>query len=246
MPALQGKTVLLTEMNCSLAQETALAFAREGADLFLCSSQESAVIEQVAHKASAMGVKVMSATCDVSDETQVKDLIEKGISNFGCVDILVNHAESLMPESSLAEIPFDQWKQAMKMRLTGTFLICKTILPVILKSGWGRIINYIGLAGFFGADVGTGTPLIATATSELGIVAFTRGVAREYGTLNITANCIGYVGATAIEDLLPHSAPNLADPVVQEASSLAVYLSTEAAALITGQCYLISGGKYFL
>jgi 3-oxoacyl-[acyl-carrier protein] reductase len=115
----------------------------------------------------------------------------------------------------------------------------------MIQQNWGRLIHFVGLNGFVGGA-------IATSTTHMGLVGLTRGMASQYGKFRITANCIGYGGVDAV-DGFPDAYPpaKLNDPLnrlgtVQELSSAAVYLASEAAGYISGQCYLVNGGKYFL
>ena len=110
---------------------------------------------------------------------------------------------------------------------------------------WGRVINFAGLAAFKGSD-----PL--ASTMELGIVGLTRGIAREYGKYNITANCLGPGGVADEEGTGEHldppgdrdALPRWGKPT--EVAFLAVCLASEDAGYITGQCLLANGGKYLL
>jgi NAD(P)-dependent dehydrogenase (short-subunit alcohol dehydrogenase family) len=110
---------------------------------------------------------------------------------------------------------------------------------------WGRIINYIGLAGFQGAN-------FADSAIELGLVGLTRGIAREYGRYNITANCIGPAGIeTDKENAIPGLSPGSHGPLPrlgkpEEVAFLAVCLASENAGYVTGQCLLANGGRHFL
>jgi 2-hydroxycyclohexanecarboxyl-CoA dehydrogenase len=115
----------------------------------------------------------------------------------------------------------------------------------MIERKWGRIINFSGIAPFLGMGV-------AKAMAKLGIVGLTRGLAREFAEHNITANCIG-PGTIEVErdafqmnkDLRPtQPIRRLGKP--EEVVSLMVYLGSEDAGFITGQCYLVNGGMYFL
>ena len=115
----------------------------------------------------------------------------------------------------------------------------------MIQQQWGRVINFTGLAAFRGSD-----PL--ASTTELGIVGLTRGIAREYGKYNITANCVGPGGVAGEEgqgaQLDPpqdrDALPRWGKPT--EVAFLAVCLASEDAGYITGQCLLANGGKYYL
>jgi 3-oxoacyl-[acyl-carrier protein] reductase len=115
----------------------------------------------------------------------------------------------------------------------------------MMEQQWGRIINFTGLAALQGTDALAGS-------TELGMVGMTRGMAREYGKYNITANCIG-AGGIENEEAEGGLAfpPGRRDPInrwgkPEEIAFLAVSLASEAAGYVTGQCVLANGGKYFL
>jgi len=119
------------------------------------------------------------------------------------------------------------------------------VLPRMMAQQWGRIINFTGLAALQGTDALAGS-------TELGMVGMTRGMAREYGKYNITANCIGAGGIESEEAEGGLSfPPGTRDPLTrwgkpEEIAFLAVALASEAAGYVTGQCMLANGGKYFL
>ena len=249
---LMGKTVLVTDPTRNFGPATALAFAREGANLLLNSPDGGDRLEQTVREATRLGVKAVTHQCDVADQTQVSQLVAKGLSEFGRLDVVINNALFALPSQSLADTTFEVWSRKIQVEITGSLLICQAVLPAMVERQWGRIINYIGLAGFQGTDA-------ASATTELGLVGLTRGIAREYGKHNITANCIG-PGGVKNEDGFGDSsgvgpgeppAPAAGDPIPrlgnpQEAAFLAVSLASQDAGYITGQCLLVNGGKYFL
>ena len=115
----------------------------------------------------------------------------------------------------------------------------------MIAQQWGRIINFTGLAGFQGTDALAGLP-------ELGMVGMTRGIAREYGKYNITANCIGAGGIEGEEAEGGLSfPPGPRDPInrwgrPEEIAFLAVSLASEHAGYVTGQCVMADGGRHFL
>ena len=242
---LEGKTVLVTEAAYNFGNAIALAFAREGANLLLATTGRGELIEPSAHGASELGVKVITGLCDTSDEDQVQALVKKGLSEFGRLDVLVNNALLPLSAQSFAEISFGEWQRKIQLELTGSFFLCKAVLPGMIEQGWGRVINFTGLDAFQGMDV-------TSSATQLGMVGLTRGIAREYGKHNITANCIGPGGiedpeasGTHGESADTHGAlPRWGKP--EEVAFLAVCLASEGAGYVTGQCLLSNGGKYFL
>lgn len=242
---LDGKIVLVTEAVRNFGRITALGFAREGANLLLATADTGEQLEQSAHQASELGAKVATAQCDPSDQGQVDALVQKCLAEFGRIDVLLNNPLLPLEALSLEDISFDQWRKKMEMELTGSVQICRAVLPQMVRQAWGRIISYGGLAGFQGSD-----PM--TSASELGIVGLTRGIAREYGKHNITANCICPGGVEQPGKSNSHSfPPGDRDPLPRWGRSdelvfLAVCLASEDAGYLTGQCLLPNGGKYFL
>ncbi len=242
---LDGKIVLVTEAVRNFGRITALGFAKEGADLLLASAATGEQLEQSAQQASELGAKVVTAQCDPSDQGQVDAMVQKCLSAFGRIDVLLNNPLLPLEARSLEDISFDQWRKKMELEVTGSVQVCQAVLPQMVRQGWGRIISYGGLAGFQGSD-----PM--TSASELGIVGLTRGIAREYGKYNITANCICPGGVEGPGQSHPHSfPPGDRDPLprwgtADELAFLAVFLASEDAGYVTGQCLLPNGGKYFL
>ncbi len=242
---LEGKTVLITEAVRNFGGPTALAFAREGANLALTTAENEEALEQIAQEAAKLGAKVTTGLWDIADEAQVGELVQKNLQELGHLDVLVNNPTFTLSSDSLEDISFELWQRKLQVEVTGTTYVCKEVLPSMIQQQWGRVINYTGLAAF----QGTSPPASAT---ELGIVGLTRGIARDYGKHNITSNCIGPGGVETAEELgILSFPPDAGDPLPrwgksQEASFLAVCLASEDAGYVTGQCLLVNGGKYFL
>ena len=242
---LEGKTVLVTEAVLNFGQATSLAFAREGCNLMLAAREGNAQLQRTAQEASSLGVKVATQVCDISDQGQAQALAQRAISEFGRIDVLVNNVSFPMPNQSLEQLPFELWQRKIDVEVTGSFLLCKEVIPNMIQQQWGRVINFTGLAAFRGSD-----PL--ASTTELCIVGLTRGLSREYGKYNITANCVGPGGVAGEEgqgaQLDPpqdrDALPRWGKPT--EVAFLAVCLASEDAGYITGQCLLANGGKYYL
>lgn len=242
---LHGKTVFVTEALHHFGTPMALAFAREGANLFLTSISDTAQLAQTAREAEALGVKVATARCDPSDTAQVDAAVQQCVSAFGRLDVLLNNVLFPVPAHAFATVPFEVWKRKIEVELTGSFFLCKAVLPQMMTQQWGRILNFTGLAAMQGSDA-------MAASTELGMVGLTRGLAREYGKYNITANCIG-AGGIASEEAEGGLAftPGARDSLQrwgtpEEIAFLAVSLASEDAGYVTGQCVLANGGKYFL
>jgi 3-oxoacyl-[acyl-carrier protein] reductase len=242
---LKGKTVFVTEALHHFGTPIALAFAREGANLFLATMDNPEPLELTARAVAALGVKVATASCDLSRQDQVEAAVQKCLTELGHVDVVVNNVLLPAPTQAFGAVPFEVWKRKIEVELTGSFFLFKAVLPRMIEQQWGRIINFTGLAAFQGTDALAGS-------TEMGMVGLTRGIAREYGKYNITANCIGAGGIEGeeAEGGLPF-APGSRDPInrwgkPEEMAFLAVSLASEQSGYVTGQCVLANGGKYFL
>jgi len=241
---LKGRTVLVTGASRNLGSAAALAFAGEGANLAICTSAKMKELAQVADQARKFGVKVVAEKCDVTDAGAVAAFVKKARDQLGGVDVAVNIA-GYRAESPLLEASFEEWSRAIDVNLTGPFHVCRNVLPSMIERKWGRIINISGIAPYMGSGA-------TKAMVKLGIVGFTRGLAREFAPHNITVNCIGpgTIGRAerdaheAERDVRP-SQPIRRKGRPEEVTALMLYLASENAGYTTGQCHLVNGGMYF-
>lgn len=243
--ALKGKNVLVTEVGNPLGKSSALAFAREGANLVLGSLHDSDSLLAAEREIIALGVKAVSAIYEAVGEDGVKQFVQRGLDQFGRIDVLLNNMAWPAGKQSFASMSFDSWKRTIHQGLTSSLFMCRSVLPGMVERKWGRLIQCIGLEGFVGGDP-------ATSAVHAGLIGLTRGIATQYGKHQITANCIGYGGVDGLDNF-PGAYPvsKLNDPLArygtgQEVSSAAIYLASEDAGYITGQCYLVNGGRCFL
>jgi NAD(P)-dependent dehydrogenase (short-subunit alcohol dehydrogenase family) len=241
---LKGKTVLVTGASRNMGRVSALAFAAEGANLALCTSARMKELGEVAAAARKLGVKVLAEKCDVTDAPAVADFVKKARNQFGGVDVVLNIA-GFRSETPFLEADVEEWNRAIAVNLMGPMLVCRSVLPLMMEKRWGRIINISGIAPYLGASA-------AKAMVKLGIVGFTRGIAREFGGHNITANCVapGTIdrGERADHESLKEVRswqPLQRKGRPEEVTSLMVYLASENGRFITGQSYLVNGGTYF-
>jgi NAD(P)-dependent dehydrogenase (short-subunit alcohol dehydrogenase family) len=243
---LAGKVVLITGATRNHGRASALAFAEEGAHLLLCTRQSMALLEETAHLAAPFGVKVVTGQCDVTDETQVKAFVNKGLAEFGRIDVVVNNA-GWRARGELLRISTENWLATMGVNLHAPFLMSQAVLPSMVQHRWGRIINYSGIAAFRGS---TGT------TAKMAAEGLTRAIAREYGPYNITANLIGPGSIEVVRtpgQEIPAGQGTETDNIpipragtVDECTATVLFLASEQASYITGQTYLVNGGAYFL
>jgi 3-oxoacyl-[acyl-carrier protein] reductase len=242
--ALKGKTVLITGASRNMGKLAAIAFARERANLALCTSAKMAQLNEVAAECRALGAQVIAEQCDVADPTSVNAFVGKVSKELGTVHVALNNAVYRVDTAPFLNVPDEDWDRSFRVNLGGPRNICRAVLPLMIKQRWGRIINFSGIDPLLGGSVTKGM-------AKLGIVGFTRGLAREFAEHEITANCIG-PGTIDVERDPNLKAKNLrpTQPIrrmgkSQEVVSLMLYLASEDAGFITGQNYLVNGGMYF-
>ncbi len=244
---LKDKVVMITGATRNHGRASALGFAKEGANLLLCTRQSMDLLEETAAMAAESGVRVVTGQCDVSSEADVASFVEMGMAEFGRIDVLVNNAVWRVRES-LMDLTADKWEGALAVNVDALFLTCRAVLPGMVENRWGRIINYSGIAPFRGVS--------GQGTLKMAVEGFTRALANEYGKHNITANCVGPGSIQVVRTPGQESSPrertmDMPIPIprqgtVEECSALAVFLASEQASYITGQAYLVNGGAHFL
>jgi len=241
---LKGKVALIAGASRNMGRYTALALAKEGVNLAICTSSRMKELNEVAEEARKLGVKVVAEKCDITDNAAVAAFVGKAKAELGGVDIATSVA-GFRAESPFLEGSFDEWTRNIAVNLTGPYNICRNVIPLMKEKRWGRIIFFSGIAPYLGNSA-------AKATVKLGIVGFARGLAREFGDYGITVNCVGpgsiHRGERAehesVKDILPGQ-PVRRKGRADEVTSLLVYLASQNAGFITGQCYLANGGAYF-
>ena len=241
---LAGKVVLITGAGRNIGRATAEAFAAEGSRLVLATRRSGDLLEQTADACRAAGAEVVTALCDVGDENQVKAMVQTAERAFGSVDVLVNNAANRI-QGPFLEQSNEDWRATAAVNLDGPIFASRAVLPGMVERGWGRIVNYSGVSAYRGGGA-------LKAAVKLGIVGFTRGLAREFGKHGVTVNAIAPsaiegerdpgterdVDISGIDPKMP--IPRFGQP--EEVAALVVYLSSKHAGFVTGQTYHINGG----
>jgi 3-oxoacyl-[acyl-carrier protein] reductase len=241
---LRGKTVLITGASRNMGRLAALACAKEGANLALCTSSKMKELGEVAEEARALGVKVLAERCDVAVANDVARFVDVARQELGGVHVALNNAVYRGTEARFLEVTEEEWTRTIEVNLSGPRNICRAVLPIMMKQRWGRIINFSGISPYLGTSPVKGM-------TKLGIVGLTRGLAREFAEHGVTANCIAPGTIEVERDAFQKEKPLRASQPIrrmgkpQEVVSLMLYLASEDAGFITGQCYMVNGGMYF-
>ncbi len=248
MKSLHGKTAVVTGAGRGgrgIGGGIALALARAGADVLITARTNVADAESVAEAVRQEGTKGVAASCDVVDAASVENLFATAVRELGRVDILVNNA-GITRDGLLLRMSEDDWDAVLDANLKGTFLCTRTAAKLMIKQRWGRIINITSVMGQIG------NPGQANySASKAGIVGFTRTVARELGSRNVTVNAVapGFI-ETNMTDALNETVRaevlkkiplgRLGSP--DDVGGAVAFLASDAAAYITGQIITVDGG----
>jgi NAD(P)-dependent dehydrogenase (short-subunit alcohol dehydrogenase family) len=252
---LRDKVVLVTGASGGIGEAIAGEFAGSGAVLVV-SSRNGDKLQALVSRLKREGGQALALCCDITDRKQVADLRTVIDDRIGTVQILINSA-GIAPAVSFVEMSDAVWDDVLAVNLTGTYNCCKTFLPGMLRSGWGRIINIASTA----AKVAY-SHVSAYTTSKHGVLGLTRSLALETAKLGVTVNaiCPGYVDTEltrenarrmadktgkSIEEVLKlfaGSSPQKRLITPAEVAGLALMLASEKAGGITGQAINLDGG----
>jgi 3-oxoacyl-[acyl-carrier protein] reductase len=242
---LKGKVSLVTGSSRGIGAAIALALAKSGSDIVINYVKEELAASELANTVRIEGSRPLLAKFDVSNGDQVKEGIEKVVAEFGKIDILVNNA-GINRDKTLLKMTEDDWNQVINVNLNGTFRVTKAVLPYMIDCGWGRIINMssiIGLMGNFGQS--------NYATSKAGIIGFSKSIAKELASKNITVNVIapGFTSTSMVEGLSEEIKHNLISKIPMrrfasphEIGDLVAYLASPRSSYVTGEVITIGGG----
>ncbi len=183
---LHGRVALVTGGANGIGRAIAQAFAANGAGVIIVDI-DSAAAERAATELSAAGIPALALTGDISDAARMAQVATEGLARFGRIDILVNNAGI---NTSGNRVPIDQfsleeWHRIVQVDLTGVFVTSRAVIPAILQSGGGRIVNISSIAGLVPLRLQS-----AFVAAKAGVVNLTRSMALELGPRGILVNCV--------------------------------------------------------
>lgn len=242
---LRGKVALVTGGSGAIGGAICTALARAGAAVAVHYGANWDGALQVADRIRSEGGRAVVVGGDVASEEDVERFFREVREELGRVDILVNNAGTLR-DGLVVRMRLEDWRRVLDTNLTGTFLCTREALRDMLRARWGRIVNVTSVVGLVG-NAGQANYVAAKA----GIVGFTKAVAREVASRNITVNAIapGYVHSRMTEGLdeeqrrfLTSQIPLGRTGVPEEIAPAVVFLCSDQAAYITGHVLNVDGG----
>ncbi|SDV50374.1 3-oxoacyl-[acyl-carrier protein] reductase [Chitinasiproducens palmae] len=243
---LRGRVALVTGAARGIGFAIAERLGANGARVVV-ADLNAAQAEAARDRLVAAGIEAMALGADVSDERDVAEMVGCAERSYGAVDILVNNA-GMVSTTQVTDTTSADWRRVMAVNLDGVFYCIRAALPGMVARGYGRIVNISSVAGKRGGGLLGGS---CYAASKGGVIALTKGVAREAGPFGVTVNAITpALIDTEMTSILPPAgrARVLADMPVGRAgtpadiAAAACFLASDAAAFITGEIMDVDGG----
>ena len=241
----ERKIVLITGASRGIGKETAKVYAENGYDVAINYVSEKTDVEGIKKEFQDMGVKCLMIKADVSNEEDVNNMVEKVISEFGKIDVLVNNA-GITKDTLLMRMSKEDFDKVIDINLKGTFLVTKAVSKYMMKKRCGSIINLssvVGVAGNSGQS--------NYSASKAGIIGFTKSIAKELASRNIRANAVapGFIETDMtnvlkdeVKESIGNQIPLKRMGTAREVAEVIYFLGTEKSSYITGQVINIDGG----
>ncbi len=243
MTGTAGRVAVITGGAGGIGRATARRLAADGLIGAVWDIDETAATEA----AAAIGERWVGVGCDVTDEASVRTATATTTAELGGVDVLVNGAGVLGPDLPVADYPVDDWRRVVAISLDGTFLCCRELLPPLLDSPAGRIVNISSAAAK------DGNPhMSAYVAAKAGVLALTKSLAKENATTDLRVNAVTpTIIDTAFND---HLNSEVTDAVIgripmgrmgtaEEVAEMVAWLASEACSFSTGAVFDLSGGR---
>lgn len=246
---MKNKVALVTGAASGLGLATAKAFAESGAIVVLADCDEKAV-SVAAAGLHAQGHKTLALVCDVSEDNQVKEMVEKTISTFGHLDAAFNNAgvQNILAEA--ADQTREDFDRVVGINLRGVWSCMKYELQQMRSQGSGAIVNCSSIGGVLG-----GPQRGIYHAAKHGVIGLTKSAALEYASLGIRINtiCPGLIHTPMADQMVAGGQKEALDAMLKEVpvgrlgrpeeiSSVVLFLCSEAASLIIGHTLVVDGG----
>lgn len=223
---LKDKVAVITGGGRGIGKAIAVGYANEGAKVIV-TARTNTEIESVAAEINNSGGKCISICCDVTDEKQVKDMIEKTYLEFGRIDVLVNNA-GIGHVRPVYSISIESFEKIISVNLTGTFLCTKHVWQKMKSGGGGSIINISSLGGIVAYPY-----LSAYCASKWGQIGFSKACSEEGKECNIRVNVIAPGKAdTDIRAKIPEDKSKML--TAEDHVPLSIFLASDESKYITG------------
>jgi 3-oxoacyl-[acyl-carrier protein] reductase len=242
-----GKTALITGGPRGIGKAIAQLFAKQGASLALFGTnlENGSAVTQELKSFIVEGQKISFYQTNVSDTAQVEKMMQQVYADFGQIDILINNA-GITRDNLLMRLSEDDWEAVINTNLKSIYNTCRAVVRPMMKAKQGKIINITSVVGLMGNAGQTNY-----AASKSGMIGFTKSLAKELGSRNISVNCIapGFIETDMTgalnekqKEIILSQIPMQRMGQPSDVAHAALFLASPLADYVTGQVLTVDGG----
>ncbi len=245
----EGKTAVITGGSRGIGRAIAETLAGRGVDVVIADIQEQLAQSTAQEIAAATGRHTLALPVDVSNHASARTMVEHALAEFGHIDILVNNA-GITRDNLIMRMDESEWDLVININLKGAFNCSKALIRSMMKQRYGRIINISSVSGLAGQIGQTNY-----SASKAGVIGFTKALAREVASRNITVNAVapGFV-PTALTINLPAELKDSMMKLIplsrwgkpEEIAYAVAFFASDEASYITGQVLSVDGGMMMM
>ena len=238
-----NKTALITGAGVGIGRATAVKMATEGAKIIAVDINESE-LKALKSEIETLGGEILTIVCDVSDENAVNNTVTHAKEKFGKIDILINNAALWRCKTAFIDTPVEEWKKFFDINVMGVVYFTRALLPNMITSGYGRIVNVASVAGVYG-----NARMVHYSATKGAIISMTKALAKEVCDKGVLVNAVspGTVTSSEFHDytLTTDSQANYMGRTGSDAenANLICFLASDEATYISGQNIQIDGSR---
>ena len=243
---LKDQVAVVTGSGRGIGRAIAEKLMAHGARIVISDIVED-LCKQTAQELQNQGGDVIGVPCNVTSAESVEKMVEAVVAKWGRIDVLVNNA-GITRDQLIMRMTDEQWQAVIDTNLTSAFKVSKPVLKVMSKQRYGRIINIASTSGIHG-NFGQ----VNYAAAKSGLIGFTKTVALEYGSRNITCNAVapGFIDTAMTQALSPDVIKKILDKVPsgrmgtpEDIANVVLFYALPDSGYVTAQVLEVSGGLY--
>jgi 3-oxoacyl-[acyl-carrier protein] reductase len=244
--SLADKTALVTGGSRGIGRAVALALAGEGAEVIVAARGLEGA-QTVAEEITGAGGRARAVSMDISDDSSVTETVAALLEDYARIPLLVNNA-GVTRDNLLMRMKKEDWQVVIETNLTGLYRTCRALVPSMIRGRYGRIVNVGSVVGHFGNPGQSNY-----AAAKAGLEGFTRSLAREVASRNITVNAVapGFIDTDMTRDLPEKAREQLIGQIPLErlgtsadVAGVVKFLVGDKSSYITGATLHVNGGMY--